>query len=301
MATRQRGTFSARTAPYLFCTEYPFTVLDAISLRARDVLTIGGSGDLPLYYAGRDAKSVLAVDISTAALALCQIKNAAVRILPYEDFLWFFLAGIERAAAFLARRGIAATFKPQRWLELYQQLLAAAPQLRAHCWPGLLARHGHPFASLLRPTDLWFLEEIPYLKEPAAFSQMRSRTAVVRLLQADIASFLACSPGQWDFIYLSNVPEYFYTEAILAEPREQARHVQLHLLFTSAVKCLKPGGMLGWYLFHNPDKPDDCFRCATEVLQGQGYCLAAKKITYHGPAGLSLTNGVALAQRAGAP
>lgn len=276
MSTRCRRSFSGHSAPYLFSTEFPFVHLTRDLVADRRILAIAGSGDIPLHCAGLGARKVVALDVSRRAIHLCSLKYAALRELSYEQFLWFFLAGIGRAEHFLQGRGVDPGFHQGRWLELYQRLLASQPGLAGQFEE---SPAGNPFFPELRPTELWFLELIPYLGQPDLFCSAKQEVSAIDPVQGEIARFLECSPKSWDFIYLSNIPEYIRTDALL-QNEEKSWLPELETLFRKAARGLTPGGVVGWYVFHDPQRPEECLSAAEEIWKEQGFQITKLTIVY---------------------
>jgi hypothetical protein len=287
---------SSHTRPYLFATECPFAALTSGLVSGRRVLSIAGSGDVPLHCAARGARAVLAVDVSEAACALCGLKSAALRTLAYTDFLWFFLAGMDRAAPFLEKRGLDPRFRPDLWLELCRALPGWNPETVGEPRDGSLHRGTNPFSRWLRPTDLWCLEQISYLADPAVYAGARDGAGLVTVVRDEVAAYLERESELWDVVYLSNVPEYVRSEALA---RDGTWTSDLERLFRCAAGRLAPGGRIVWYVFHDPAAPDECYERCVGILEDLGLKARCTAIRYRPdvPLGSRFTNGLVVAGR----
>lgn len=297
-----KGSFSSSSRPYLFATEFPFTAITRDLVEGKRALSIAGSGDVPLHLAAQGARCILALDISRYACELCSLKFAAVREFAYRDFLWFFLAGIARAAGFLRRRGIDPEFEPGRWRELHRILLSLDIQFAGGDRECGLETGTGPFTSGVRPTELWFLEHISHVAQPAAFQMAKRSAGAITLHQREVTEYLEHAGEKWDFLYLSNLPEYIRSDALLAGGTDRWRPA-LERLFYGAARRLSSGGVISWYLFHDPQRVDDCLDFSATVLKNLGLHLRKKTITYRCdfPLGSRFINGLALASRSFLP
>ena len=82
--------FNELSPAYLFTTENISGYLDNLNLEGKDVLTVVGSGDHILNAILKGAKKVDAFDISTYAIMLYYLKEAAIKTLTYQEFIEFF-------------------------------------------------------------------------------------------------------------------------------------------------------------------------------------------------------------------
>jgi hypothetical protein len=263
----------------LFATEFPFAILTRELVEGKDVLTIAGSGDLPLHFAAQDARSVLALDISAPACAFCSLKFAAVKEFDYHDFLWFFLAGIERAQLFLEDKGVNVTFNHHRWRGLYEDLRNKNPTLPSGEWEDRQKQGFHPFAAGLHHTELWFLPQIPYLVNETMFQAVKRCVDKIRLFQDDIGNYLRQQKKRWHLIYLSNVPEYIRSNGVFHDQSEKWRE-DLEAIFQQADKNISSRGEICWYVFHNPSKPDECLEFCERFVCRLKFQVTRKTITY---------------------
>lgn len=262
------------------------------------ILTVAGSGDIPLHFAVNGARSVLALDISGAACALCSLKFAAVKKFDYRDFLWFFLAGIERAQLFLRERYVDTKFEASQWHRLYQRLLNYNPTLEGGEWTHRIAKGLHPFTGGLRPTELWFLHQISYLTKDTLFQAVKRCVDKITLVHAELKDYLQQERKVWDLIYLSNIPDYIRSGSLLADESWKWRS-DLKSLFQSAVKNISSQGTICWYVFHDPDKVDECLEFCEEFLRTLRFQVTRKTIIYscNSLPNSRFTNGVILASR----
>ena len=248
-------------------------------MKGKHVLTIAGSGDLPLHFAAQDARSVLALDISAHACAFCSLKFAAVKELGYQDFLWFFLAGIERAQLFLEDKGVNSTYNHLRWRGLYEDLLNKHPTLESGEWEHRQKQGFHPFAAGLHHTELWFLRQINYLVDETMFQAAKRCVDTITLFQDEVGNYLRHEEKRWNLIYLSNVPEYIRSNRLFHDQSEKWRE-DLETIFQQADKNISTQGKICWYVFHDPSKPDECLEFCERILCRLKFQVTRKTITY---------------------
>jgi hypothetical protein len=238
--------------------EHPWSRFPGRCLEGGAVMCIAGSGDIPLFMLQAGADPVVAVDVSRSACCLNELKRAALRLLPYEDFLPFILGGVPRTSAFLSARGLAGRLSASERRACYGLLrndLSGSAQV---FWDVLFSRDAphasSPFRSFLHTLDLFSLEEIPCLANPALCETWRAAVKDYPILNLPLDLALLRLDMAFDVIYVSNVPEYMKMYFLL-EDNPDGYHSWLENLMGAVLKRLKPGGMFCSYFFQSGEGP----------------------------------------------
>ncbi len=85
-------TFSHHSSMYTFTTEILSGYINKLGLRDKNVLTVTASGDQILNLVFNDVKNIDGFDVNTNAYYITQLKIAALKSLPYEEFINYFSA-----------------------------------------------------------------------------------------------------------------------------------------------------------------------------------------------------------------
>lgn len=276
-------SFGAASQPYLMATEFPwFAAWDEV-FGGKEVLAVGGSGDVPFYFAQEGAARVLAVDVSLHACFLIRLKRACLQELGWRDFLSFFLSDIPAASDFLKGRGVPSHLDGASRGILLERL---KHRLRKPCckyWERQLqdaAEHLSPFAHFLRATDLCGLHLIPCMSDPGAYGRWREAASKVQVLNLSLDVALKRLEGPWDLIYASNIFEYLEMDHVL---RDRLRDYEAYVsaFARRAHKSLQRMGKLCWYAYENRDSVH--FRKRLERLRslfGDRWAVSTRAIEY---------------------
>lgn len=243
--------FHEDSEPYLVPTEHPWEALSHVPLGGRRILTVSGSGDIPIYLASQGPAFLQAVDVSRRACFLTELKRAAYRHLSRFEFLHFFFGGMASAASFLERapEGAAIDFSDRSSLyhSLRQDLSGAA---RDFFDARMMTRPAktNPFAEFLRPTDVFHGELFPPLGSEEAY---RLWSAGARrqfpVLGRSLEDFLAVTRSCFDLVYTSNVFEYVRARHVLHASAATFRRF-MRSFWDVLHRVLAPGGRVGFYV-----------------------------------------------------
>ncbi len=252
-AALPRTCFHLDSPPYLMATEQPWEGLADCMPAGKSVLTIAGSGDVPLLFLHLNACPVVAVDISRPACFFNELKTAAIMSLHWSDFLAFFLAGIPRAQDFLAGRGVPASLPGSRRLDLYLSVRGNLSGSAASFWDSLLLngmQRPSPFAHFMRTLDLLSLDSIPFLADEKTYAAWCASATRYPLVNLPLEIALDDADIRFDVVYLSNVLEYMKMR-YAAEDDAGGHHAFLDGFLGKASNALNPGGILLFYLFES--------------------------------------------------
>ncbi len=242
-------TFHADSFPYLVPTEYPWTVLHTQILEGMRILTIAGSGEIPLFMAAENPASLVAVDLSQRACFLTELKRAAYLLLDREAFGRFFFEGLPSygQGPFCDHEG-AVGWRFRCYRKLRTRL---SPEARDF-FDSLLSpfSEGNPFLSFLRPTDRLHVDSMPSLRDGAAYERWkRGAERNFPIICLAVEEYLEkASPESLDFVYLSNVLEYVRSD-FLSSGDEEGYRRHLETFGKRLDRVLGPGGIVGIYLF----------------------------------------------------
>jgi hypothetical protein len=278
--------FLSDSIPYLMATEHPWTSLVEEDLRCRSVLTIAGSGDLPFFFSSLGTEQLVAIDISRPACTLNELKQAALQHFEWKDFLPFFLADIERASSFLKEIGLPESLAPRERQQLYHQLRPGLSRTASAFWDvHFSGKEGEPpsFERFVRPSALFCLQEIPYLKDADCYAAWRAAFKPYTLLNLPLDVALASCDARMDVLYLSNVLEYS-RNSFLLEENESGYRQYLAALFRNAARILEPSGVLFIYAFESAQSSTfQSFIKDLEPLKSFGFNLSTQSIHYSSP------------------
>lgn len=289
MISSERGissSFGKFTHPYIMTTEYPWIGLSFQDLEGAKVLSIGGSGDVPLFFAGRGAADVAAVDVSLPACFLLELKTVCIQVLTGEEFSAFFLADIPRAEDFLSRYGIPTHLDVSQRQSMFGRLSRHLSENCRRFWEKELGNHDHdgsPFAGYLHPTDLFGLHLIPYLNDAQEYGVLGKTAGVIRAFNLSLDAALDKVRGPWDIIYASNIDEYLEMDHAMA-----GRHDEFERYFQAHVRkvhdCLEAGGRYCRYVYESHTSPGfrERFRRWTDLMGG-GWNVSPHAVAYEVP------------------
>lgn len=86
-STKKTEEFFDKNSPaYVVSNEDLRLVMNSLKPKAKDVLTVVGSGDQPLFFQLYDAKTIDTFDISINAKQMMDVKVAAIKALSYDDY-----------------------------------------------------------------------------------------------------------------------------------------------------------------------------------------------------------------------
>jgi len=267
-------SFHRESAPYLVSTEFPWLGIPRHRLKCRSVLTVAGSGDLPLFFLAFGARRIAAVDVSLHACYFSELKRAVLRHLEWEAALRFFLADLVPARGFLQRRGIPWRLGARERSQLYGLVRAALSRSARDHWDRRLTHTEpgrSPFAEFRGLAALCFLDHIPYLAGKEGYETWRETSAPYPLLNLPLEHAAAASRISFDVIYCSNVIEYWRDEDLASES-PGAFHPRLGRFLGHCMDVVAPGGELYFYLFTSASS--DSFRSiwhGTAPLRSQGW------------------------------
>lgn len=248
------GFFDKDSPPYLTATELPWSALSSYPLQGRSVLSIAGSGDLPFFFCQAGADPVVAVDLSRPACYLNELKRTALKLFAWEEFLAFFLAGLERARPFLDAVGNHSVVNRSALYKRVREYLSPSARAFWDCRFTGESGKGSPFQSFLRHSDLFFLEHIPYLRQKETYDSWQKAIKLYPILNFDLDTALKYAGMSFDVLYSSNVLEYSRNHFLLEEAQSCYEHY-LNRFFEAAVEVLNPGGILCFYVFQSKDSP----------------------------------------------
>ena len=243
--------FDADAAPYLLPTEHPWEALSRISLNGRRVLTIAGSGDIPVFLAAQDPVFLQAVDVSRAACFLTELKRAAYRHLQRRAFLRFFFAGTACSAYLLENADGGLTGKPSERWSLYNTVRPDLTPGARHFFDARItpnADETNPFAQFLRPTDVFHGSLLPpAISEKAYRIWAHGARRPFPIHCGSLEDYLAGTPSCYDLIYTSNVFEYLRARYVM-EASAAAFRTFVRSFWESLHRALPPGGCAVFYL-----------------------------------------------------
>ena len=248
-------SFTRESPPYLVATEFPWLGLPGEVLEGRSVMTIAGSGDLPLFFLAMGARRVVAVDVSLEACFFCELKRSILRNLEWEDALRFLLADLAAPRGFLKAMGIPSTLGADERLRLYGLARHDLSRLARDRWdrPMNNPRAGRsPFGGFRGPAGLCFLDHIPYLTSQENYELWRERSAPYPILNLPIQQAAPASRVPFDILYLSNVLEYWREDHLTHGTRE-AFLSRLEQFILDCWRILSPGGDLYFYVFESAE------------------------------------------------
>jgi len=243
--------FDADTAPYLLPTEHPWEALSRMPLNGRRVLTIAGSGDIPVFLASQEPASLEAVDVSRGACFFAELKRAAYRHLPRREFLRFFFAGTACSPFLLknAENGIASK-PPARW-SLYRTVRPDLTPAARHFFDARItpnADETNPFVQFLRPTDVFHASLFPpAIREEAYTIWARGARRHFSIHCCSLEDYLAETHSCFDLIYTSNVFEYLRIRYVM-DASAAAFRTFVRSFWESLHRALAPGGCAVFYL-----------------------------------------------------
>lgn len=248
---RRVNGFHQDSLPYLVPTEHPWEALAGFPLNGRRILTVAGSGDIPVYMASHHPASLEAVDVSRGACFLTELKRAAYRRLSRREFLRFFFGGMELAGPLLDDTGEAAAWDVLERASLYRTLrqdLSAAAQNFLDARIGASPAEVNPFAEFLRPTDVCHVSLLPPVGSEEAYGvwasgARRNFPVHCRSLEDFVRETKSC----FDLVYTSNVLEYIRTRHVMDAPISAFRTL-MGSFWQSLDRILAPGGYVAFYL-----------------------------------------------------
>jgi len=251
MGERSR-TFHADSSPYLVPTEHPWDALAALDLQGKRVLTVAGSGDLPVFLAGLGPSDLAAVDVSRKACWMCELKRAAYGTLNRREFSLLFFPGISTAAGVENPPEDA----PEAQRACYRRVrpLLSDPA-RAFFDPifGSAPKGSNPLARFLRPTDRLHVPLLPSLAGDEDYGRWAAGTARgFSIVCASVEEFLEKENAPFHFLYLSNILEYVRADFYMAEEEAGYRRF-LESFWTVLDRALEPAGTVGVYIFQGKD------------------------------------------------
>lgn len=275
--------FHRESTPYLVSTEFPWLGFPDPSLEGRVVMTIGGSGDLPLFFLSMGARRVVAVDISREACWFCELKRAVLRRLEWRAALKFLLADLTAARWFLTARGIPDTLGAEERTLLYGPARGDLSRSARDHWDRRIpqTRSGRsPFGGFRGLAGLCFLDQIPYLACEDSYASWREKSSLYPLLNLPLEHAAVGWKASFDVVYCSNVVEYWREEESTGgSPGTFPSRFEAFL--GHCLDLVAPGGDLYFYLFCSPEG-EDCasVRRETDLLRRRGWGEDAIEITY---------------------
>ncbi len=244
--------FCEDSPPYLVPTEHPWEVLARFSLRGRRVLTIAGSGDIPVYLASHGPASLEAVDVSRGACFLTELKRAAYRHYARREFVRFFLGGTASWPLLFEDAGADPSPDPPERSLLYgsvRQHLSSAAQAFFDQRLMDCSEEKHPFAEFLRPTDMWHVSLLPPVRSDEAYGLWSSGARLNFPIHcASLEDFVPATDSCFDLVYTSNVFEYLRTRIVLQASVSAFRGF-MRSFWVALHRILAPGGRLAVYVF----------------------------------------------------
>lgn len=248
--------FDADSAPYLLPTEHPWEALSRFPLEGQRVLTIAGSGDIPVFLASRDPASLDAVDVSRRACFLSELKRAAYRHLRRREFLRFFFAGTAWWAFPSQDAGDGDASEPFGRLALYWILRPHVTPAAQRFFDALMSAHAeetNPFAPFLRPTDVFHGSLLPPAADEEAYRiWARGACRHFPIHCASLQDFLAGTDSRFHLVYTSNIFEYLRARYV-TEASGAAFRTFVRSFWASLHRALEPGGHAVFYLCQGQD------------------------------------------------
>ena len=278
------GSFHRNSPPYLMATEHPWWHLAGRSPHGEAAVCIAGSGDVPLFLLQAGAEPVVAVDVSRSACFLNELKRAALRRLPYEDYVVFFLSGLPRASGFLHARRLPQRMPAVERAALYdglrQDLSAPARVFWDDRCRSTAPSESSPFQGFLHTLDLFTLEEIPCLSDPSHYTAWSAGARDYPILNLPMDLALRRLDMLFNMVYVSNVPEYMKMH-FLAEENPEGYRTWLESFLRVVLKKLAPGGRFCSYFFQSGDAPSLTADLADfALLEDCGMRLDVRRIEY---------------------
>ena len=277
------SSFGLDSNPYVMATEYPWLAPWDEIQRAKRVLSVGGSGDVPFFFSQRGADQVTAVDVSRRACFVMELKAACLKEMSWKEFLAFFLADIPRAERFLHSRGASAHLSSHERESLYGRVKRHGPEDSRRFWEKRFASVSSgksPFEEFLHGTDLFGLHLIPYLNDPVIYAHWAQGAQKVQVLNLSLEAALEANLEKWDLVYASNIFEYVEMEYAL-QGREEDFRAYVMALSRKVRRSLKAGGVLCWYAYESFESPP--FRERVKGLAGAfgvGWTLSTHGVAY---------------------
>lgn len=217
--------FGPASAPYLWASEFPASVLAALEL-APPVLCVAGSGDNPVELLRLGLWPLVAADVSRPACYVNELKAAALR-------------------SGLSREGFLKLLPAPR-PRLVERLAAGLSPEAARFWRERSSGGGVECASLLDRDP--FVPGLAYLATEAAYHDARRLVRPWPLVNLSLEEVLARCRQAWGAIYVSNVAEYI-ERGLLLGGREEEVTARLAAFFGLAARRLAPGGAVLAYVF----------------------------------------------------
>lgn len=244
--------FCEDSPPYLVPTEHPWEALARFPLRGRRILTIAGSGDIPVSLASHGPASLEAVDVSQGACFLTELKRAAYRHFTRWEFVHFFFGGMASRPLLLESLGAEPAPGLCQRSSLYRSVRQhLSPEAQAFFDPRLMAsaEEKHPFAEFLRPTDMCHVSLLPPLRSDSAYRLWSSGARLnFPIYCASLENFVRSMDSCFDLIYTSNVLEYLRARIVLQASVSVFRSF-IRSFWEALHRILAPGGRVGVYVF----------------------------------------------------
>lgn len=196
------SSFSNESPPYLFSTECPWLFWpEGIEISGKSIITVAGSGDVPLYFLYRNASDLIAFDVSSHACMWNELKRALIRVSDFND--------LKAAVMELAYNGDTGPL----WYEIlknYPGLRSLLGKKARQYWDGLIMskKSDNPLKAWLRPTDTILMPLLFYLESEEVFNALKAKLRPYRIFMSPIERASEILPGKADILYCSNVCEY---------------------------------------------------------------------------------------------
>lgn len=214
--------FNNKSGAYLRTTENINGYYDNLSFAEKKVLTIIGSGDHIFEAVLRGAKDIEGFDISTNAILMYYLKEAAIKSISFEEYLGFFFVEntcFTRETYQKIRDNINEVAKPF-WdkvfsskeiepLESISNILVSKPAL--YMTPQAASMKMSPLSS--------YLSEENYYKLQSMINNSKISINLRDVKEVEKVS------SNYDYIILSNVFEYQDSDAFLELIAEYRKHL----------------------------------------------------------------------------
>ena len=268
---KSKSGFDTNSLPYILATDFPFLVWSQLPWQAKRILIIADSGDNILTLWPLGVKEIIAVDIAQKACFLNELKGVALKELDFTSFRALFAPAFKNP--FFPE--VTPTDKQNIYFRLRDFLSEKTRQ-----WLDRKIGKG------MFPTPNWrevsFTHLIPHFADETAFKITQKNFKPYPLFNLPLEVALKELEAEYDFIYLSNIPEYIKQE-LRAEDKDEEIIPVLEELYNLAFRRLRPEGYILFYSFGNAISQPSLIAEEREIASRLGLNLKTIPITFSTP------------------
>ncbi len=225
--------FNRWSSPYIFSTEFPWLNWpDDLPGKYSRVLTIAGSGDVPLFFKYLGVTDLIAVDVSYHACMWNELKRCMVKGFDFMQIKRIFSDVISSPR----------TEKKKLWADCFYEIVECMSSNAGKYWVSIANSGIDIVKKFLRPSDSLFSDKAFYLRDELTYERLKVADLSYSLYNLPLEVMLYKLPdGCLDLIYCSNFIEY------LRMDRKKDFPGAFRDILVNAMRVLVPNGIICFY------------------------------------------------------